>query len=150
MQTNKGYWRSHQESVTAIECLDTTACLGGQDSECAEAYEGILCHDCKGFVNDTYYGRSGNYSCAACGSTSTTIIVIFLLLLVALIYVIVMMVLIIRGVHSEKDHSVLLRIITNYMQLLLLVYNLDLQWPDNIKSLFDALTFVSSASNNII
>lgn len=73
-----------------------------------------------------------------------------LLLLVALVYVIVMMVLIIRGVHSEKDHSVLLRIITNYFQVLLLVYNLDLQWPENIQRLFESITLVSSASNNII
>ena len=57
--------------------------------------------------------------------------------------------LIIAGASREKDHSVLLRIITNYFQVVMLVKDLDLQWPDRIEKLLSAITFISSVTGDI-
>ncbi len=41
------------------------------------------------------------------------------------------------------------RIITNYFQVILLIYSLDLQWPPNVEEFLTQLSFVQSASGSI-
>jgi len=57
--------------------------------------------------------------------------------------------LIIKGASREKDHSVLLRIITNYFQVIMLVKDLDLHWPKAVQRFLSSITFVSAASNDL-
>ena len=56
---------------------------------------------------------------------------------------------IISGASRDKDHSVLLRILTNYFQVVILVKDLELQWPSRVESMLSLLTFLSSITGDI-
>ena len=111
------------------QCLYNAACPGGEANLCAEGYEGILCHTCAGHMKGEYYARTGEHECAACNSMAVSIIILIGLFLFLCGYLGVMMYLLISHPKRNKEHSVMLRIITNYFQIVMLVSGLDLKWP---------------------
>jgi len=110
---DQGYWRSGLYSENIIPCLQD-GCLGGLESECAEGYEGKLCQTCSGFVGDKYYAKSAAGACLACERPGVLGAKLAGLLITVFLYLAIMTVLIIKDPGRRKDHSVLLRIITNY------------------------------------
>ena len=136
------------ESTTANECLYYDACPRG-GLECTEGYEDVLCNRCRGWVGDKFFARSGRFKCIACTSHALIAASMIGLFLVLLCYVLIMMRLIIAGASRVKDHSVLLRIITNYLQILLLLKELDLHWPPQVLAFYESMTFINSASTDI-
>jgi len=62
------------------------------------------------------------------------------------LYIILLLVLIIKSPSRDKDHSVLIRILTSYFQVILYVKDLDLSWPESVTKLLEALSFVSSST----
>jgi len=75
---------------------------------------------------------------------------IMVLLLVLMLYLIFLTSLIVRDPRRDKDHSVLLRIITNYFSELLMIKDLNLQWPVNISNFFSKITVLTSSSSALI
>ena len=144
MELNKGYWRSMVTSTVINECLLSDACPGGNATTCSEGYTGVLCHTCIG--NDgqgSFWARSRKHACNKCESTSVLSIKTIGLFMFLFAYLGVMTWLLISHAAREKDHSVLLRILTNYFQIVLLVKSMDISWPDSIKQTLEALTFAS-------
>lgn len=112
------HWRSNLTSALVYSCLSTGACLGGEDSTCSEGYEGILCHECTGLNETTgeYWGRTGDHDCMVCGPAWYEIVKLLGVFIFYCLYVSLLAFLIIRGPSRMKDDSVLMRILTNYIQ----------------------------------
>lgn len=72
------------------------------------------------------------------------------ILVLVIIYVSVLVALIINSANRLNKNSVLFRILTNYFQVVLLVKNLDVKWPDRVEQMLGLLSFVSSASEDLL
>jgi len=57
--------------------------------------------------------------------------------------------LIIRDPGRRKDHSVLLRIATNYFQILSLIRGLKLQWPQRFLDFYTSVASLQTAQEDI-
>ena len=57
---------------------------------------------------------------------------------------------IVREPKREKDHSVLLRILTNYLSEIMMVLSLKLNWPDKLLDFFKKISFVNDANKSIL
>jgi hypothetical protein len=131
MEVYPDHWRSNLTSALVYSCLATGACMGGEDSACGVGYEGRLCHECSGYNETTgkYWGRTGDNDCMACGPAWIEITKLAAMFLFYCLYVVFLSVLIIRGPSRKKDDSVLMRILTNYFQVVSLLLSLDLSLP---------------------
>jgi len=85
-----------------------------------------------------------------CGSLVKEGFKIFGLLSFFILYVIILTMMIVRDPKRQKDHSVLLRILTNYFQELLMIKDLNLSWPANINNFFAKFTIITSSSSALI
>ncbi len=131
MNVTNGFWRANTSSDSIIACIVKGACLGGtNNSSCALGYSGILCHDCSGLQSDgSYYARSGDNMCAKCSSPGIEYLKLFGIVSFLFLYVGVMVAMIVRSPSRKNDSSVLLRILTNYFQIIAMVSTLNLNWP---------------------
>ena len=68
----KGAYRVHE--IIFEPCPNSDACHGGIESECAEAFTGMLCHRC-----NSGYARRGTDGCSACDAHSTAFIILAIL-----------------------------------------------------------------------
>eukprot|EP00347_Sterkiella_histriomuscorum_P023866 403333113 len=50
----------------------------------------------------------------------------------------------------NKPQTVLLRILTNYFQVIMLAKDFELQWPDKVEQILSIFSFVSSSQQNLI
>ena len=133
-----------------MACLEPLGCAGGTQSNCSTGYKGVLCHDCVGKIdNITYYARSGSHKCTLCNDIEGEIAKFIGIVAIMLIYVALMVYLMVDSPQRKKDHSVMMRIITNHLQVVLLVKNLDLNWPKMILDFLAGISFVSAASNDL-
>jgi len=85
-----------------------------------------------------------------CGSLVKEGFKIFGLLSFFILYVIILTMMIVRDPKRQKDHSVLLRILTNYFQELLMIKDLNLSWPASITNFFAKFTFVTNSGSALI
>jgi len=65
---NRGYWKPGSLSLDIYPCFIQEACEGGLNSTCAEGYKGILCKECVGELEGSYFARSGANRCKKCES----------------------------------------------------------------------------------
>eukprot|EP00347_Sterkiella_histriomuscorum_P011401 403372598 len=93
---------------------------GGIESQCSEGYQGLLCSKCTGVSNDTIYGSTGLGDCSKCNS-------------------------LIQNPKRNNPQAVMIRIMTNYIQAVLLAKQFNLRWPQNVE---DMLTYFSYASSS--
>ena len=57
---------------------------------------------------------------------------------------------IIREPNRYKDHSVLLRIMTNYLSEIMMVMSLKLNWPEKLIEFFKKVSFLNDANKSIL
>jgi hypothetical protein len=100
-------------------------------------------------MDDGYYARSGKFKCQKCEDQSVILAKLFGLVFVMILYVAAMVTIIIKSANRHQENSVLVRIITNYFQIILLVRNLEVFWPERVEKLLDSLSFVSSATEDM-
>jgi hypothetical protein len=82
--------------------------------------------ECIGFdENEDFYARAGKFGCQKCKSKALIYLSLFGVLAFILIYVAVLVTIIIMSSRRDDKNSVLVRIMTNYFQIILLVRNLD-------------------------
>jgi len=113
----------------------------------------VLCQQCLGRDEDSiedFYARTGVHDCVLCGSLGIEALKILGLLILLVLYLVLLTVMVVRDPKRDKDHSVLLRIVTNYFQEILMIKDLNLSWPANITNFFGKFTMVSSTSSALI
>ncbi|KAJ9438469.1 Cell death abnormality protein 1, partial [Diplonema papillatum] len=147
----QGFWRRDVEGYRYLfhSCPQEEACLGGQNSTCAEGYKGTVCGLCK-----SGFGRSRK-TCLACDEWVKS----FLLFCLYLVVVIVIFGCLVRA--ALEDNALfsklgadrryiapVLKLLLNALQMLTLTVEFDLKWPQVLGDTFDIAEAVSSIDLN--
>ena len=141
MSVSSGYWRSSNTSENLIECLYKNACPGGYGNTengatvCAPGYGGNLCHKCINHDGQKYERLQRN-TCSKCPAKSTNLFrVIGLFLLVLLL--IVLLIYVNMKKRTESNMSTLMRIMTNYLQMLTATASFNIGYPTYLLSFYE-------------
>ncbi|KAF0720459.1 hypothetical protein As57867_000285, partial [Aphanomyces stellatus] len=130
--------------LPTVGSVDVYTC---QPEVCAVGYVGNLCLQC-----DVGYTRSGKSSCVGCPTNFA--LTIFVLILGAIAIVIVIVVLIIMAINKAKKGSsitsILTKIFTSYMQLIVLAESFNVNWPQEVTVMFNTQGLVASPGNKLI
>lgn len=135
--SSSGYWRSNLLSDVVYACKVSSACLGGDTTNflgsCSNGYSGILCQSCEvGFSRDT----SGK--CSKCPSKATNVIILLSFLVLIVFVSVVLVKTTLKSAFAAKAlHSIYIKIFTNYLQLVFLTAQFNLDWPTYVLELFN-------------
>ena len=147
---DKGFWRSAMNSTSLIECIRKKSWEGGYfpnnkyPVKCQTGYEGILCTDWV-VASGKKYERLANYECSKCPDPIMNALRIAGLVALVGSYFIVMIVIGIRK-KRESQQSILLRILTNYLQLLTTALSFNLKFPTTLTQIFYPVERIGSSS----
>ena len=134
-----GYWRSTPISEIIYQCPVSQACLGDStiynyNGTCDTGFYGILCNSCiEG------YSKASSGNCNICPKESINI---FILLSIIIIVFLVGYILVQSSVNSalspKSRFSIYIKIFTNYLHLLFLTAQFELNWPSYMTYLLNA------------
>ena len=147
---DSGYWRKNSNTSTVVPCINTKACIGGfVDREIMPVnwdtgYTGILCNECV-IEDGVKYSKVSDYECQKCPTAILNAIRIVGMVLLVLIFIIAIVVVNIRKT-KESQMSVLLRILTNYLQLIASMMSFDIKYPTNLSDMFLPFSQIGSSS----
>lgn len=100
--------------------------------------------DCQ-IVDGEKYERLSNYECSKCPELVVNALRILGLILLVSIFFIIMIIINIRK-KGESQQSILLRILTNYLQLLSAALSFDMKFPDALTEVFYPIEKVGASS----
>ncbi|CDW79044.1 UNKNOWN [Stylonychia lemnae] len=114
---------------------------------CLDGYGGNLCQQCV-MVNDVQYTRTTGSKCGICPKTKFNV-VIFSAVIAIIVYLSIM---IIFNINSREDSKigVLMRILTNYLQIITYTDLLSLKWPNLLREFFNIFVQVGDSVQNLI
>ncbi|CAI2378011.1 unnamed protein product [Moneuplotes crassus] len=145
-----GHWRQFHNSTKIVECSNKEACPGGFSDDtivptkCAPGYTGNLCSQCV-VTGSTKYERVNDFECRKCPNPVMNAIQVIGMMIIVFGFFVLMAVINARKM-NESSISVLLRILTNYLQLLTVSTSMTNDYPSIIISIFGpAKTFGGSA-----
>ena len=131
-----GYWRSSLSSDVIYACDIFDACLGGNKTDelgsCNTGYSGVLCKSC-----DLGYYLTTSGICVKCSDGSADIPILIILSTAIIIISVVMVKTTLTSAFSPKAlHSIYIKIFTNYLQLVFIVTQFELDWPGYVREFF--------------
>jgi len=80
-------------------------------------------------IDGAYYARSGANACSKCSPIGIQIVVILAFFTGLALYLVYLLSSLLNNPLRNKPQTVLIRIITNYSQAIMIVYEFDLNWP---------------------
>jgi len=144
---DQGYWRISELKSDVYTCPIASACLGGQNSTCADGYVDRLCSRCL----DDYYMAGLTY-CIKCEKLSVRAVRISIFLVILLlIYIIVIR----KSTATDPSISSVavlttLKILFNFLQSVLMISLINVDWKPQMMGLFSANEmFVSLALSSL-
>lgn len=125
-----GFWRDTKTREVMWQCFKGSFCEGGYEPgnqypvKCKEGYYGILCNACR-YEKDTEmrYYKSGS-SCAKCPNAVINVVRILGFTVLILIVVFLVIWFNVRK-KKESEISIIVKIITNYIQTLTVSVSFD-------------------------
>ncbi|CAI2369222.1 unnamed protein product [Moneuplotes crassus] len=147
VEVNLGYWRKSITSNHVAQCLREKSCLGGFSPEndhpvkCEKGYEGFLCTKCS-IIEGEKYQPSSNYECLKCPSKVVNAIEFIGLQIFGLFFIYFIIIVNIRK-RNENQFSILMRIFTNYTQLIAAILSFNIKFPnlfENVSSQSDRVS----------
>ncbi|CAI2362506.1 unnamed protein product [Moneuplotes crassus] len=164
ISVRSGYWRRFQNSSKIVECIFKDACIGGFIDEntddqtsnskssnpvkCAQGYHGNLCSQCV-VTGDVKYERVNDYECQKCPNQILNSIKVVFTILIVLLFFIFMVVINVRKT-DESELSILLRILTNYIQLITVCISMTSDYPAGFLSLAIPMRLFGSSTDSLI
>ena len=145
-----GYWRVNNYSEVVYACPVSSACLGSLNSSdysgtCAAGYKGNMCGTC-----EIGYSLSSSGKCSACPSTEINILILLLLSGLIVLVGVVMVKSTLQSAFSAKSlYSIYIKIFTNYLQIVFLTAQFNLNWPETVIELFSIQKSAATASDQI-
>jgi len=142
MVPRAGYWRARADTEVFYKCLYVSACTGSPTppnslsltGDCATGYTGNLCESCQ-----NGYSRSSKYECARCPDQDiNTVRLVFIALAVAILVGIMVSTTIKSAVRTKSLSSIYIKILMNYLQIVILAASFNLAWPEQVLQLFSA------------
>ena len=157
-----GYWRLNQTADIFLACPIERACLGGwnesksdfsYDGFCAETYRGPLCSKCE----EGYAKYNGGSPCVSCRKNIWQYFRFAITVLLEAVFIIlnVKTNLFIYENHQNENfrnmrtRAFLLKMLTNYLQVVSLIEPFSFSWPGFLKGIFNANGAVNASSGNV-
>ena len=147
---DSGYWRKNSNTSTVVPCINTKACLGEfVDREIMPVnwdtgYTGILRNECV-IEDGVKYSKVSDYECQKCPSAVLNAIRVVGMVLLVFVFIFIIVVVNIRKT-KESQISVLLRILTNYLQLIASMMSFDIKYPTTLSDMFLPFSQIGSSS----
>jgi hypothetical protein len=149
-----GYWRYSTNSTDIISCIRKDSWKGGYQEKqihpvtCSKGYKGPLCLEWV-FEGDDKYVLSGDANWEKCGSPTVNALKYLGICLLVFGF---MMMLIVINVNKTKESklSVLIRILTNYMQMIATITSFTTIYPSTLTELFLPSEKLGGASDTFI
>lgn len=162
------YWRLDGWKQKALRCVNDEACLGYQvdptnatSYNCTEQYNSTFCYT--GFCSERYQGnlcatcstgnaKSSQIYCVACANNPGYYVLFVVILIVAVAFIVFTVknaMKVKKEIKEQPKSAILMKIFTNYTQLISIVASFDFQWPDQITGLFSAQSKVASSSSSV-
>ncbi|CAI2370559.1 unnamed protein product [Moneuplotes crassus] len=147
IEVDQGYWKKSVNTSNIIKCVNPDACDGGYDPQsehpvkCTTGYKGYLCSSCD-ILDGVKYEPVGNFQCSKCPNAivNTIRVIVFSILVMVFLGALTFI-----NMKKKKDNqmSILLRIFTNYLQLMsaAMAYNTGI--PGSFKGLFSQFNKIS-------
>ena len=89
-----------------------------------------MCNICeKKSINGSFYARTGAHGCSVCSPISVQVVILIAFLIGLMLYLVYLLTSLLNNPMRNKPQTVLIRIITNYSQAIMIVYEFDLNWP---------------------
>ena len=135
INVNSGYWRKTHNSTSIIEWLNKDACKGGylqsseSPTEWAQGYKGNLWTKWD-IMDSNKYQETGEFTCQKWPDPVLNAIRVFGVGFIVFIYFMVIIVVNVRKT-TESDVSILLRILTNYAQLVTTTISFSTKYPES-------------------
>ncbi|CDW88778.1 UNKNOWN [Stylonychia lemnae] len=164
-----GYWRKDQNSSEIYKCLAKEACVGGTYPQnyskskdyfplCifflnyaligAYGYCGNLCDRCIN-NNQIHYSREGVSKCAQCPDKVVNMLLLQGIFLAIMLY---LLFLIRTNLKENANHetSAIMRILTNFLQILTSTNMIDLQWPESLTNFYKIFSQLGESSDRLL
>lgn len=148
------YWRHGPNSTDIIRCPRPQSCKGGyytksKDSvEWEQGYTSYLWAKC-GIVNGEKYQRVTSYKCSKWPSPALNAIRVFIFFSIAFGYLVLLIVMTIRK-KKKNQTSILIRIMTNYLQLIAATMSFNLRFPTFFGDMFGPIESIGSAYDTFL
>ena len=139
-------------STTIIKCPRERSCLGGYFPQnqypisWAEGYGGYLWAECQ-ILNGTKYQRESNYEWLKCPDSTLNIIRLIGYVAIALIFISAILYVNIRK-KNENQFSILMRIFTNYIQLISVSLTFNISLPTAFNDAFSQSSRIESPNES--
>ncbi|OMJ78092.1 hypothetical protein SteCoe_22156 [Stentor coeruleus] len=147
--SSSGYWRSNLLSEIVYACQISSACTGGDDNyllgNCSTGYSDILCQSCEvGFSRDT------GGKCSKCPDKSTNAVILLAFLVLIVFIAVILVKTTLKSAFAAKAlHSIYIKIFTNYLQLVFLTAQFNLDWPTYVLQLFKVQKSAATVSEQL-
>ena len=144
-----GYWRKTSNSTKIIEWPNPKAWDGNYVDqemfpvECHEGYYGYLCSSCI-IANGTKYEQVSSFEWAKWPDPVLNAIRVVGVIILAFLFLMILIIINIRKTR-ESQTSILLRIFTNYLQLITVSLSFNMKFPSEITDAFIPIQKVSSS-----
>jgi hypothetical protein len=154
ISVDKEFWRYSTNSTKVVECLHKSACEGGYFPQnnhpvsCKEGYEGILCLDCQ-IVNGVKYQRMSGFGWSKCMNTALNTFSVAAVILLVFWFFMVLIVINARKTKESKS-SVMLRILTNYIQFITLSFSYSSKFPATLLSFLLPIERLGSSTDTFL
>jgi predicted outer membrane repeat protein len=154
ISVDEGYWRRNSNSTKIVKWLNKDAWNGGyfnrQDNptEWAKGYEGNLCSEWS-ITDDSKYQHVGENKCQKCPNP---ILNTFRVVGVWIVVFAFMMALIVINIRKTKDSkiSIMMRIMTNYLQILSTSMSFSVSYPKTLTDLFVPVSRIGATSDTFL
>ena len=151
---DSGYWRLNKNSTLFYEWLLPAAWNGGYNETStypvnwAVGYEGILWAQCT-LINNEKYERVGNYEWAKWPDPILNALKVVGLLLIVLLFLVIQIIMNLRK-RDESQASILMRILTNYLQVITAVLSFNIKFPNALSDIFTPIDKIGSSSEPFV
>jgi hypothetical protein len=148
------FWRIDSNATSVVQCPRPESCKGGYDPnqehpiKCQAGYTGLLWTEWE-ITKDNKYQRVSTYEWNKCPDPVVNFIRIWIVVLISFAFLMLLIVTTIRKTR-ENQTSILLRIMTNYIQLITASLGFDLKYPSQISNFFGISDSIGSASDTYL
>ena len=151
---NSGFWRRTLNSTFIAEWQNSNACLGGFNRNSdypiywADGYDGYLWSNW--ISNSTVnYERTEAFACSKCPDPILNALKVIGLFLAVVVYLTILITFNIKK-KGTSQRSVLIRILTNHIQLLTLSYAYTTKFPKIVSQIFSPITSLNTSSESAV
>ena len=154
LDVNPEYWRISTNSTTVLDCPLPSVWLGGyypQDTypvKWETGYKGYLCTEWD-IVDGVKYVKTSGNQCAKWNVAMINVLKFVGLILSAFIYLTILIIILIRK-KKENQTSILMRMLTNYLQLISISMSLKIKFPLSMSRITNGIDTFGSTSDTYL